>query len=387
MQRRCPRLKPINAEVLWNPVNRWVQTREGEAPAEPPHAGPRCEQLPVFLWSSSVRRKARGRDAAQQKLRPPGTPCRSPRCLLLLTLAVSLALTGCRSATYSRGTKEQYFSSPRLAARPQIERGRPNKFADGFGWVWGIPAKILLFDRRVENHRVSRNTELALAKYLDHNELHSVKVRINQYNPRDDWKRLTQNTAVGTGWRYTLGTLSVAGETLFPGRLFGGDHYNPFTNTIHIYSDIPAIAIHEGGHAKDFAKREWKGTWAAVYLIPGAPLWHESIATSDALTWLADQDDPAALREGYHILYPAYGTYAGSVISDPSGISYIAGVLAGHAAGRWQASRIDERPRRRLKGQQPPEEQDIAEMQTTEQQPEVQEPRRTDSGNIGDISE
>jgi hypothetical protein len=268
---------------------------------------------------------------------------------ILLVLACLISLPGCRSATYSRGTTDQYFSSPRLANRPRIERGRPNKLVDGFGWVWGIPAKIILFDRRVENHRVSPATEQALAEYLNHNELHSVKVRINQYNPGDDWKRLTQNTAVGGGWRYTLGVLSVAGETLFPGRLFGGDHYNPFTNTIHIYSDIPAIAVHEGGHAKDFAQREWKGTWAAVYLVPGVPLWHESIATSDALTWLAQDEDPEALREGYRILYPAYGTYAGSVFSDPSGISYLAGVLAGHAAGRWQASRVPNPPPRRYR--------------------------------------
>lgn len=271
----------------------------------------------------------------------------SARLRIAFVIVVCVALSGCRAASYTRGTAEQYHSSPQLTANPRIERGRPNKFVDGFGWVWGIPAKVILFDRRVENHRVSRDTEEALAEYLAYNELHSVKVRVNQYNPRDDWKRLRRNTAVGGGWRYTLGVLSVAGETLFPGRLFGGDHYNPFTNTIHIYSDIPAIALHEGGHAKDFARREWKGTWAAFYLLPGAPLWHESIATSDALTYLAEQDDPDALREGYHILYPAWGTYAGSVLSDPSGLSYVAGVLAGHAAGRWQASRISSSPRPR----------------------------------------
>ncbi len=235
------------------------------------------------------------------------------------------------------------MTSPQLTARPQLERGRPHRLVDGFGWVWGSPSKLILFDRRVENHRVSRETEFAIQEYLAANELHSVKVRVNQYSPGDDWKRLGQNTAVGAGWRYTLGVLSVAGETVFPGRLFGGDHFNPFTNTIHIYSDVPAIAIHEGGHAKDFAFRRWKGTWAAFYLVPGAPLWHESIATSDALTWLAEDENPEALREGYRILYPAYGTYAGSVLSDPTGISYVAGVLAGHAAGRWQASRVPER--------------------------------------------
>jgi hypothetical protein len=60
-------------EVHWNPGVRRVKTREGEAPAEPPNAGPRCEQLRAFLRSSRERCSVRGRDAAQQELRPPGT--------------------------------------------------------------------------------------------------------------------------------------------------------------------------------------------------------------------------------------------------------------------------------------------------------------------------
>ena len=59
----------------WNPVSRRVKAWESEAPAEPPHAGPRCERLPTFLWSSRDRCIAHGRDAAQQELRPPGTAC------------------------------------------------------------------------------------------------------------------------------------------------------------------------------------------------------------------------------------------------------------------------------------------------------------------------
>ena len=60
-------------EVLRNPSKRRVETREGEAPAEPQHAGPLCNPSPAFLRSSGNRRSAPGRDAAQQELRPPGT--------------------------------------------------------------------------------------------------------------------------------------------------------------------------------------------------------------------------------------------------------------------------------------------------------------------------
>jgi len=66
--------QPYGPEVLWNPVNRWVKTREGEAPAERPNADPRCKRLPAILRSIGDRRSPRRRDAAQQGLRPPGTP-------------------------------------------------------------------------------------------------------------------------------------------------------------------------------------------------------------------------------------------------------------------------------------------------------------------------
>jgi len=51
-------------------------TRSGEAPAERPNTGARCERLLAFLRSSRDRCSAQGRDAAQQELRTPGTAFR-----------------------------------------------------------------------------------------------------------------------------------------------------------------------------------------------------------------------------------------------------------------------------------------------------------------------
>lgn len=265
-------------------------------------------------------------------------------CFLLFVLTA--CSFGCASSGYRYGSASHYYTSQELAniTGQQIERGQPRRFVDGFGWIWGIPSKIILWDRRMENHDIDTQTEAELAAYLQENELSSVKVRLNQYNPRDDWRRLVANKAVGPGWRYTLGTLLVAGETIFPGRLFGGDHYNPFTNTVHLYSNSPAIAWHEAGHAKDFARRKWKGTYAAAYLIPGVPLYHEAQATNDALSYVMATRDPATQREAYNLLYPAYATYIGSALNDPTGIVYVGAVLAGHAAGRWKSRQIPDLP-------------------------------------------
>lgn len=255
-----------------------------------------------------------------------------------------IAMSGCASTPYSFGSAARYYSSPELAARTevQMERGRSQKAIDTFGWVWGIPSKILLWDRRVENHRIDAHTETQLATYLTENELSTVKVRLNQYHPRDDWHRLVANKSVGAGWRYTVGIISVAAEAVFPGRLFGGDHYNPFTNTIHLYSNAPAIALHEAGHAKDFARRKWKGTYAVVGILPIVPLIQEGIATSDALGYLEATQNVSAQQEAYEILYPAYGTYVGGEIRTLGPFGVIIGAIGGHVVGQWKSWQLEE---------------------------------------------
>src|SRR3954452_17647231 len=107
-----------------------------------------------------------------------------------------------------------------LSNNPQFEHGRPRKVIDAVGWVFGIPKKIILWDRRAVNHHVSAETELSLAQYLDANGLTSTKVRINQYDPVGEWQRLRANKEVGAGWRYTVGAFGTVVYTVLPGRVF-----------------------------------------------------------------------------------------------------------------------------------------------------------------------
>src|SRR5262249_23131903 len=103
--------------------------------------------------------------------------------------------SGCVSAPYRYGANERYFTSPELAAitETQIERGQPRPVLDGVGWVIGIPNKIVLWNRKIDNHNISLETEQAIADYLTKNELTTVKVRLNQYAPGSDWHRLVAN--------------------------------------------------------------------------------------------------------------------------------------------------------------------------------------------------
>ena len=260
-------------------------------------------------------------------------------CLLCSTM------TGCATTPYVYQPALIQSPEPLLAeGEPQIARGKRRPVIDGIGWVVGIPGKVLLWDRRIDNHNISPETEATIAAYLEKNGLEQVKVRINEYDPVGEWKRLRKNKAVGWGWRYTAGTLTALSYTLLPGRIIGGDNYNPFTNTISLYSDHPAVALHEGGHAKDFGTRKYKGTYAVAGALPIVSLWPEAIATNDALGYLRAEEDYELEEEAYQVLYPAYATYIAGAATPflPYGdLAVKAGtVIPGHLAGRWKAREV-----------------------------------------------
>ena len=227
-----------------------------------------------------------------------------------------------------------------------VERGEKRPLIDGLGWVVGIPRKIILWDCRVANHDVSCETEQSLEDYLEEHRLDHVKVRINQYAPLSDWRRLRSNTSVAWPYRYTLGALSVACEAVLPGRVFGRDHYNPYTATVHVYSDVPALAIKQAGHSKDFTRRSYPGTYSLATIVPVINLWPEAIATGDVLAYAERHGATDLEREEYRILYPAYGANLGGVAGDVFAGAflpiYAGAVVAGHAVGRWEARRVED---------------------------------------------
>ena len=85
---------------------------------------------------------------------------------------------------------------------------------------------------------------MEIVNYLEHNGLGSVLVRSNQYAPFDELKRMFANDQIRPIWKSTFGTYNLLKYTLLPGRLLGGDWYNPYSNSLHVYSDVPTLAIH-----------------------------------------------------------------------------------------------------------------------------------------------
>ena len=253
--------------------------------------------------------------------------------LLQQCVALSLLLSlGCATPPYvGRGPN------------PQIIRGHSIPPVDLLGNVFALPVKLILWDWRVDNHTVSRATEDVLAGFLNihHHEIGQTEFRLNVWAPQEDIKRLIRNHQVAWPYRATLGVLSVLLEIVLPSRLFGGllggDSYNPYTDTVAIYSDHPAIAIHEAGHALDFSSQPHKGSYAMARILPFVDLAQEHEATTIAIDYFMDSGDRPNELSAYKILYPAYGTYVGGYMPGPFGIGSIVAVLAGHVLGRVQA--------------------------------------------------
>ena len=138
------------------------------------------------------------------------------------------------------------------------------------GNVLSFFRKLLFLSPSIDYHVISRRTEEKINEFIIHHKLQDIKVRLNQYAPHDEFLRLFQKNNMSILIRIPLGFLAFLYYFFYPGRVFGGDWYNPFSNSINIYSDHSAIALHELGHAVDFRNRKYPGLYQITRFIPFA---------------------------------------------------------------------------------------------------------------------
>lgn len=218
------------------------------------------------------------------------------------------------------------------ASQAQIERGKPFWLLDALGNLLGLPKKLLLWNRKIDSHSVSGETELAVKEFIDAHpdDLGRVKVRINQWAPMGEFKRLVENERIPWYLRVFPGVPTTLWSSV-TGRLLGGDHYNPYTHTVHLFSDDSAVALHELGHAKDFAEHPDPGLYAVGRILPPVTLHQEQVASDMAVQYFKEKGKREEELHSYSVLYPAFGTYAGHYTGLPYG-NY-AGAGVGHLFG------------------------------------------------------
>ena len=272
------------------------------------------------------------------------------RVFKVCVVAMLVLSCGCATVPYHSTSAADYPGRhPRAKDEPDVVQGKPNRFLDASDWFWpgSLLSKLLLWNGKVDSHQISDETVEALVQFCKEHELGDAKICINAYSVRDEWHRTFSNTNIHPVWRYPFGFLAWAQYTIMPGRFFGGDNYNPFSNTINIYSDLKPVALHEAGHAQDFARQRLKGTYAFLYMIPFVNLYHEAVASSTALSYIETFKPLEEQKQACYLLYPAYATYVGGNIGDyvTSAVYwpvYLGSIGVGHIVGRTAAALLPE---------------------------------------------
>ncbi|MGH7134978.1 MAG: hypothetical protein ACREHD_04515, partial [Pirellulales bacterium] len=206
----------------------------------------------------------------------------------------------------------------------------------------GTPARLVTGNRKTNNHNISTATVDKLKAYMAANDITDVYVAVNEYDPKGQWLRLRENKRVAAGWRYSLGTLNWLGYSILPNRIFGGDKYSPYTNTLNLSSDVPALVLSAAAYSKDIHSQRLPGTYAAfVNDMPVLSVWREAKAARDVLGYARVRGDWKAEQQAYHVLYPQIGGAtvgsAAPLVPTLGPLLHLGGVAAGHAVGRTVA--------------------------------------------------
>ena len=252
-----------------------------------------------------------------------------------IVILMLLGFSGCSTFNAYEKVESQLVSRSTngYVGPVEVQRGRSRPVIDAAGRLLGLPNRIAIGDARVDNHNVSPATEMEITNYLEHNGLNSVLVRSNQYAPLKELKRMVSNDEIRPFWKATFGSYNLLKYTLLPGRLTGGDWYNPYSKTLNVYSDTPILAVSQATYAEDVRGRVNPGAYAALKDIPLAGLGHETTATKLAERWY-ESESPEKLQAAREILYPNYGAAVGGQVASFFPYGEVIGRVVGGGLGQ-----------------------------------------------------
>ena len=256
--------------------------------------------------------------------------------------------SGCVSSPYQYGRFHPDRPDGADVQPVAFDYGVPNKTLDRIGYVVGFPARLLTLNKNVNNHHVSPETLDKLRVYLEENDITDVYVVVNKYDPKDQWKRLKDNDRISPFWRYSVGAITWLGYTVHPNRIFGGDRYNPFTNTLNLSSDVPAMVLAEAAYAKDIHGQRHPGAYATIVNdLPILTALRQARATSDVVGYARLQGDWTTEKQAYQVMYPQISVGcigpAGLFVPVVGPFMDLGGAVAGHVAGRTVAAVLESR--------------------------------------------
>lgn len=278
----------------------------------------------------------------------------------MLFCCISFSFAGCASDVYRYG-----FEKTKLANQPISEESSATIL------VGGEKPKVDQIERFVQTPRrmvrklfrlpvpdpseaeLQREEAVYLADaYLASNGISDLNIDVRVYDPKLQWRRLKENRQISPLWKFTGGTIGWLRYTILPMRAFHTDHYDPFTNTLHLNSARPLQALYESGLAKEYRQGRrlgpvdiGTGAYAMMQYVPFVPLLHNARASSDVVTFAHVHLNEDLESELYPMVYGRLGSTAVSetlsvVTLSPSAPFYttpllrVTGGIAGRLTGK-----------------------------------------------------
>ena len=253
------------------------------------------------------------------------------RTFLLFSLVfVSL---GC-SVMQPRPVSDRVYRFNDLDRFVDVEYGKPNILTRVNDVKDRLISRIPLMPQPAGPQEI-QNTVATSVDYLAKNEMHDVKVRVNQYAPLDELRRLHETNTVGKPLQYTLGVASIARYAVLPGQLTKADSYNPYTNTLNLNSGNAPIAIEQAAHAKDIRQRRMPNLYLLAKQAPGGELPGIVATKNEVINYFAMYGTPQQQQQATNSMIPRLTSQIGGEIGDfvpGSGPAFsIAGKVLGKA--------------------------------------------------------
>lgn len=237
-----------------------------------------------------------------------------------------------------------------------LKEGKPDALAQllstlGYVHPQHIVGSLLVGQEKAHNFYGMSNPEndkkiqraIAMMKKKYPDRLKDVTIRHGGGNLIEDYKNIWNNkkTFLPQKMLDSLVHPLVYAQT----NVSRADHYNPATNTANIWNKVPAISMHELGHAVDFNKEkdlnsklynasyELGGRSINQLKIPGLielnPMtqWAETQANKNVFNAAPKEEYKSELRRR---LWPARGTYVGGALGAAAGLFMNPGLYQGN---------------------------------------------------------
>lgn len=213
---------------------------------------------------------------------------------------------------YPNSTLSLPFQNPALQSVPKIQLsyGFENTFVNQARQMFTVVHKALFWNSLLSSGDISKSTVRRVTTFLQQNNLSDVQVNVNNYDPIGTAKRVFSNPKTGLISKCTFGMASSLIYTAFLSKYLGlfPDHYDFTSNTIHLYSNDPDLALLEGAKAAAYSEGGAPSIyafkeWCPLLDLAFYPL-HQEDQLQRATSYVCKNESPKACKRAWSVMAP-----------------------------------------------------------------------------------